>query len=273
LRALRPFPQFLAEEGCPICTRLLRVELLDEGQPLPRDVPPEQLARLLDAIESEANSPHSGARRAGRMDRAWFLLMLHSGLRRLPHLDLKGRRVRVEQSKGLKDRVVCLGESAVEALRTYLEIRGPAAADHVFIYCHRPLSRTYCHDRLETYGRRCGVRVTPHQLRHSCATLLLNSGAPILTVQKILGHKFVDTTLRYARLYDGAVAADYYRAMGRIETRMELQEANADSPPTAGRLLALVDALRDGTLNENQRETIQALRDGILALAEQTANL
>jgi hypothetical protein len=115
--------------------------------------------------------------------------------------------------------------------------------------------------------------VTPHQLRHSCATLLLNSGAPILTVQKILGHKFVDTTLRYARLYDGAVAADYYRAMGQVETRMELQEANADSPPSAGRLLALVDALRDGTLNENQREMVQALRNGILALAEQTANL
>jgi integrase len=254
----------------------MRVELLDEGQPLPRDVPPEQLARLLDAIESEAHSPHSGARRAGRMDRAWFLLMLHSGLRtgevrrlRLSHLDLKGRRVRVEQSKGLKDRVVCLGESTVEALRTYLEIRGPAAADHVFIYCHRPLSRTYCHDRLETYGRRCGVRVTPHQLRHSCATLLLNSGAPILTVQKILGHKFVDTTLRYARLYDGTVAAGYYRAMGQIEAQMEPREASPDSPPTAGQLLALVDALRDGTLNETQREMVQDLRDGILALAGQ----
>jgi site-specific recombinase XerD len=39
--------------------------------------------------------------------------------------------------------------------------------------------------------------VTPHQLRHSCATLLLNAGAPILTVQAILGHKHVDRTLRY----------------------------------------------------------------------------
>jgi integrase len=255
---------------------MLRVELLDEGQRLPRDVPPEQLTRLLDAIESEANSPHGGARRTGRMDRAWFLLMLHSGLRtgevrrlRLPHLDLKGCRVRVEQSKGLNDRIVCLGEGAVDALRTYLEGRGPAATDHVFVYCHRPLSRTYCHDRLETYGQRCGVRVTPHQLRHSCATLLLNSGAPILTVQRILGHKFVDTTLRYARLYDGTVAADYYRAMGQIEAQIASQEAGDGSPTSAGQLLALVDALRDGTLNENQRETVQALRDGILALAGQ----
>jgi hypothetical protein len=42
--------------------------------------------------------------------------------------------------------------------------------------------------------------------------LLLNAGAPVLTVQTILGHKFIDTTLGYARLYDGTVAADYYEA-------------------------------------------------------------
>jgi len=49
------------------------------------------------------------------------------------------------------------------------------------------------------------VYVTPHMLRHSCATLLLNAGAPILTVQAILGHKHINTTLGYARLYDGTV--------------------------------------------------------------------
>ncbi len=48
----------------------------------------------------------------------------------------------------------------------------------------------------------------PHQLRHSCATLLLNAGAPVLTVQTLLGHEWVDTTLGYACLYDGTVAAD-----------------------------------------------------------------
>jgi hypothetical protein len=101
------------------------------------------------------------------------------------------------------------------------------------------------------------VSVTPHQLRHTCGTLLLNSCAPILTVQRILGHKLVDTTLRYARLYDGTVAADYYRAMGQIETRIASQEAGDDSPPSARQLLALVDTLRDG----------------ILALAEQAAHL
>jgi site-specific recombinase XerD len=79
------------------------------------------------------------------------------------------------------------------------------------------LSPGYCGKRLRTLDEQGDVRATPHQLRCSCATLLLNAGASVLTVQALLGHKHVDTTLRYARVYDSTVAADYGRAMGRIE--------------------------------------------------------
>jgi hypothetical protein len=72
----------------------------------------------------------------------------------------------------------------------------------------------------------------------------------------------------YAHLYDGTVAADYYRAMASIEEQSALGES-ADEPQfDAGHLLAIVDALSNGTLNENQRETIQSLRVAILTLAE-----
>jgi hypothetical protein len=91
-----------------------------------------------------------------------------------------------------------------------------------------------------------------------------------LAVQTILGHKHIDTTLTYTRLYDGTIAADYYRAMGQIERSLALDEG-ADAPPNGGYLLALVDALGNGTLNEDQRETVYALREGILALVEQEA--
>jgi integrase len=212
------------------------------------------------------------------MDHAWFLAMLHSGLRtaevqRLHRSDLilQERRVRIQAAKGLKDRVVPLSPATVDALRAYLPLRGPAAGDHVFLYRHQPFSSFYCYSRLRTYGQRCDVRVTPHQLRHSCATLLLNAGAPVLTVQTILGHKHIDTTLGYARLYDGTVAADYYRAMDQIERLMALGSDAPESPPHSGQLLALVDALGVGTLNETQRETVQALRADILALAEREA--
>ena len=124
---------------------------------------------------------------------------------------------------------------------------------------------------MRTYGKRCGVSITPHQLRHSCATLLLNAGAPILTVQTILGHQRVDTTLGYARLYDGTIAADYYRAMLQVERQLFLPEDTADESPNSGQLLALVDALRNDTLNEAQQETVRVLRAGIVALAERTS--
>lgn len=52
-------------------------------------------------------------------------------------------------------------------------------------------------------------------------TLLLNAGASVLTVQALLGHSHVDTTLRYARVYDSTVAADCVRAMNEIENRCE----------------------------------------------------
>jgi len=203
---------------------MFRVEPLRVGPRLPRDVQLDRLRRLLRQIEAEAASSDAGSHRQALLDRAWVLLMLHSGLRsgevrrlRLSDLDLGARWVRIEQAKGLKDRIVRLSMEAAEAIRTYLEVRGPAISDHAFLYRHRPLSSTYCGKRLRTLSEHSDVRTTPHRLRCSCATLLLNAGASVLTVQALLGHKHVDTTLRYARLYDSAVAADYERAMGRIE--------------------------------------------------------
>jgi integrase len=274
LHLLQSFLIFLRDQDRTICERMLKVEPLTTETRLPRDIPIEQLSRLLAEIELDAHSSHAGVRRTGLIDRAWFLLMLHSGLRtgevrriRIADLDLDGRRARIERSKGLRDRFVCLSEAAIGALHGYLDVRGPASDGHVFLYRHLSLSLSYCSERLRTYARRCGVRVTPHQLRHSCATLLLNAGAPILTVQAILGHKHIDTTLGYARLYDGTVAADYYRAMSQIESQLHSQRPAPRWQPEAGYLLALADALCSGTLNDAQRETLHALRAGIMALA------
>jgi integrase len=189
-------------------------------------VPAPQLRQLQEEIQAEAVATETSTRYKGVLDRAWFLLMLHSGLRtgeirrlRLDDIDLENRQVRIRQSKGLQDRIVYLSPASVEALQAYLTIRGPAVTDHVFIYRHRPLSSGYCNQRLRAYGRRCGVYITAHQLRYSCATLLLNAGLPArsVTLQQILGHQRVETTLRYARLYESTVAGDYGRAMAGIK--------------------------------------------------------
>ena len=275
LSHLLQFLRFLQEAGHPVCERMLRVAPIKENAPLPKDVPPDRLRQVWAAIEADATADHTHTQRLGRMDKAWFLLMLHSGLRtgearrlRRGDLDMQRKLVRLEQAKGLKDRLVPLSQPAVDALSGYLAQRGPANTNHVFLYRHQPLSVSYCAQRLRTYGRRCGVTLTPHQLRHSCATLLLNAGVPVLTVQTILGHKHIDTTLGYARLYDGTVATDYYRAMGQVEQQLALGEDILPEPTTPAHLLAMVDALQSGTLNDHQRETVQQLRDGILAMSQ-----
>lgn len=264
LAQLQHLLRFLDDAGRTVCSRMMQVGPLDAGSHLPRDVPSDQLRRLLEEIQLEIASDHAGNRRMGLLDRAWFLVMLHSGLRTgevrrllLEDLDLDGRQVRIDQSKGLKDRIVCLSSPAVEALRAYLAVRGPATGKHVFLYRHQPLSISYCSQRLRTYGRRCGVVIIPHQLRHSCATLLLNAGAPVLTVQTILGHKFIDTTLRYARLYDGTVAADYYRAMAEVESHFRVGEY-AGRHPTAANcwLWWTLCALGHSTTAKEKRSTL-----------------
>jgi integrase len=258
--------------GRAVCERFLLVEPLKAGWRMPKDVPVEQLRKLQAAIQAQANSPHAGQRRLGRLDLAWFLLMLHCGLRtcevrhlKLSDIEWEAKRLRIEQSKGLKDRQIYLDEAVLGALRAYLAVRGQADAlpENVFVFRHVPLCRTYCHKKLETYGLRCGVKVSPHQLRHSCATLLLNAGAPVLSVQMILGHKQIDTTLGYARLYDGTLAADYYSAMNKVERQLALPEDSMKEPPKIGELIALTDALRNGSLNLVQTEIVRALREGL----------
>jgi integrase/recombinase XerC len=280
LLQFQKFLRFLAEGGRPICQRMLRVKLMPKSQHIPRDVPVEQLRRLLESVEQAAANSNATTRALGVMDRAWILLMLHSGLRtgeirrlRLGEIDWENRRIRIEQSKGLKDRLVPLSVPTIAALRAYLgEPRlGTTRNALVFGHWHQPLNDAYCRARLLWYQARCGVQVSPHQLRHSAATLLLNAGAPVLTVQLILGHKKIDTTLGYARLYDGTAAADYYRAMVQIESHLSLAEEAPTLPPNPGELVALVDSLRGGTLNQTQVETLQLLRSGILAVAEREA--
>ncbi len=276
LSELQAFVRFLENQGEPICERLLRVKRLPEGPKIPKDASPAQLRLVYQAIERAAGSAHSFVRRCGLLDRAWFLLMLHSGLRtgevrrlKRADIDFERRQVRIEQSKGLKDRIVFLTAAAIAALHAYETVRGPAEAlpEQFFIFWHAPLSTSYCYERLHYYGRQCGVTLTPHQLRHSCATLLLNAGAPVVSVQAILGHKWIDTTLGYARLYDGTLAADYYRAMNEVEQQLELVERPPQDAPSLGELVALVDSLRSGTLNDSQSSAVQSLRDGLLALA------
>jgi site-specific recombinase XerD len=201
LRTLQSFLSYVNDEGIPVCERMLEIRPLKTVDVLPRDLTLTQLNFLFE--------------QANFFDYAWMLLMSHSGLRtceirdlRWEDIDLKQRTIRIEESKGLRSRVIFLSAPTMSALKNLSK-----RSEYVFTHSNRPLSNRYCQSRLKTMGKKCGVKATPHQLRHTAATILLNAGMSVFGVQSILGHKYVDTTLRYARAYDEAVAKDYQQAV------------------------------------------------------------
>jgi integrase len=200
---LQAFLRFLQDANQPICERMLAVRPQKSGSPLPRDLPVSDVKALLQATTKPT-------------DRAWLLLMLHSGLRtceirrmKWEAVDLERCSIRIEQSKGQKDRLVFLSQPAVEALQAL-----PLISEFVFTRHLNPLSRRYCQSRLATIGRNCAIKVTPHQLRHTAATLLLNAGMSVWGVKEILGHESVQTTMRYVRVYDSKAAKEYQAGAG-----------------------------------------------------------
>jgi integrase len=200
LRIIQSFLGYLKSNGIPICETMLEVRPLKIGQPLPRDLSTSEVKVLLQTISAS-------------MDRAWILVMLHSGLRtcevcslRWCDVDLQAKTIRIHESKGFQSRVVFLSPQTIQALNCLAR-----NFEYVFTYCNQPLNRRYCQSRLTTMGRKCEFHITPHQLRHTCASMLLNAGMSILGVQKILGHKYVETTLRYVRVYDSTVVKDFQR--------------------------------------------------------------
>lgn len=237
LRCLRAFLVFLQEEGYSVPNSLLRIPGLKQPDPLPRYLTDEQVRKLRDEIERnarEANLPSH--RRLALLIRAAFYLLWQGGLRlgeveelRLEDLDISTsldagfgqKRLSVRDGKGRKDRTVYLTETAIRALKEFLAVRGDGSGDHVFLYRNAPLKKDILRDQLKYAGKRVGVKVYPHRLRHTCATQLLNAGCRVTSIQRFLGHKELSSTMIYARAHDQTVAEDYFNAMQRVEERLD----------------------------------------------------
>jgi integrase len=263
--ALRGWLFWRDDAGQPIDARMLKLRPIKEPDRVPKDLAPADLHALQQTIEIASLDLDAGARRRGIMDLAWFLLMVHSGLRtgevrRLTPTDIdwERRRVTIHESKGLRSRVTPISAPAAAALNNWITLRadGEHHAATVFADRHLPLSQSYCYQRLYTYGARVNVRAHPHQLRHSCATLLLNAGMPLAQVQTVLGHASIETTRGYARSYDGTVATDYAQAMARVERELGLVPRDV----SINRLCVdeLIEELtRIGPLNQQQLAVIR----------------
>jgi integrase/recombinase XerD len=225
LRTFHGFMLFLQEQDWQVPRALLRVSTLKEPAALPRFLTDEQIVKLRDSVEQHVRQASTAAyRRDALLDRAAFYVMWQGGLRvgeveelRLEDLDLPARKLMVRQGKGRRDRAIFLADSAVSALRDYLSVRGPGPSDHVLLYRAEPVEKDLIRSRIKYAGERVGVKVSPHMLRHTFGTQLVNAGCPVTSIQKLLGHRDLSSTLIYARVHDRTVADDYYAAMARIE--------------------------------------------------------
>ena len=230
LRNFHSFMRFLQEEDYPVPQALLRLHGLKQPERLPKYLTDEQVRSLRDDFEGRVvHAVGSHHLRDALLDRAIFYLFWQSGLRlgeveelRVEDLDLSARKLSVRNGKGMKDRTVYLTDTTVNALQAYLAVRGPGASDHVFLYRHQALCKDLLHSRIRDAGKRAGVKVYPHRLRHTTATQLLNAGCPVTSIQKFLGHKKLNTTMVYARAHDQTVETDYFAAMQRVEQRLEM---------------------------------------------------
>jgi integrase/recombinase XerC/integrase/recombinase XerD len=192
------------------------------GSRLPRVLAPDQTSRLLDRI------PATGPLEV--RDRAMLELAYACGLRaeeirglRVDDVDFEGEAVRV-RGKGNKERVVPIGEPAQRALRRYLDTarvalvgRGDTEAPLFVSKRGRPLHTSDVRRRLERWARQAGLPggISPHVLRHSFATHLLEGGADLRSIQELLGHSSVSTTQVYTRVEPGRLRREYARAHPR----------------------------------------------------------
>jgi site-specific recombinase XerD len=225
LATLISFYTFLSDDDPDLtCPVLPRRHNLRERERLPRPVPEDGLRAFFIAIEETA--PAKGEPDNRVRDRAMFLLMLRCGLRigevaglLVTNLYLDEPRPRlVARGKGSRERSVFLSPQAEKALRIYLAERPRVASEYVFLsYQHAGLSTTAIHKRLMVYRKAAEVSITAHRLRHSFANDLLAADVPVTTIQKLMGHRWLETTQIYVAANDRQAAEDYYAACAKLE--------------------------------------------------------
>ena len=216
LAAIRTFYRQLVERGELEANPAELVSSPKKDSYLPKVLKPEEVGELLERIP--------GSTPLDLRDRALLELAYAAGLRaeELVNLDVKNldadaEEVRVE-GKGGRTRVVPVGEHAWRALERYLArgrtVLGTGESDALFLSkTGKRLSTSDVRRRLRLQTRRAGI--SPHTLRHSFATHLLEGGADLRTIQELLGHSSISTTQTYTRVESKRLKKAYARSHPR----------------------------------------------------------
>lgn len=215
LNVLYPFISFLVFRKV-LPPNILENRLrLKTPNPLPRAIPSEDLARLFAAIDDIR-------------DRTMVLLLLRTGMRIGELLELTVADINLPEQKimiyigekNYEGRVVYFSDDAREALDEWLVVRNPVKKYLFYGRQNKPLSYIAAWLRITACFKRAGLShkpYTPHCLRHTFATEVLNAGMRLEVVQQLLGHRNIEMTRRYARLSDTTREEEYFAAMAKIE--------------------------------------------------------
>jgi integrase/recombinase XerD len=220
LSAVRGFARFLVRERVLDADPCSLVDRPRIARRLPKVLDAREVLTLLDG--PDPSKPR------GVRDRAMLHVLYAAGLRvselvglKLADID-RARGLVFAYGKGGKRRVVPLGEPALDAVDAWLAVRAAmprAAASPALFLSPRggPLTRQAVWKMLRAVARATGVAKpsSPHKLRHSFATHLLEGGADLRSVQALLGHADIATTEIYTHLADDAVRAAYKKAHPR----------------------------------------------------------
>jgi integrase/recombinase XerD len=206
LTAAKTFLKFLVRENILLVDVSSSVDLPRLPATLPKVLSEEEVVRLVEAPDVSTQ--------LGIRDRALLENLYATGVRNgemgalsLPDIDWEHQALWVRLGKGQKSRLVPLGEEALAWLQEYLHRVRPQLATsdaqlHVFLsYQGRPLTRGAVIQIVGRYAQKVGLtEVTPHTLRHSCATHMMRRGAGIRHLQEILGHSSPITTQHYTQV-------------------------------------------------------------------------
>lgn len=219
--SLRKFFQYLAQEKIIEKDPMLLIDTPKKKQHLPQVLTKEEVEKLL-------RSPNTG-QVLGLRDRAMLELMYATGLRISEIINLKLEDLHLTMGtlqtlgKGHKERIVPVGDEAIKWVNRYLEEARPKLlkqkrSNYLFLNFHgNNLTRQGVWKNLKAEVRKAGIQknITPHTLRHSFATHILENGADLRIVQELLGHADISTTQIYTHLSNKQLADIYNRAHPR----------------------------------------------------------
>ena len=221
ISALRKFYRFLLREGAISADPMTKIDTPKRAQHLPATLSSQEVDALM--AKPDTDKP------LGLRDRAIFELMYATGLRVSEVVDLRLDQLHLAMNllqvtgKGNKERLVLISPQATQWVDRYLQEARPkllkrVQPKNVFVNFHGgPMTRQGIWKNLKAYIASIGIEkdVTPHTLRHSFATRLLENGADLRVVQELLGHSDISTTQIYTHLSNQHLVAVYHKTHPR----------------------------------------------------------